>query len=197
MIEHFYESIEGWFDFQDLYSEAVAWAQDGAQFVEVGSWFGRSTAYLATEIANSGKNIRLYAVDTWKGAASDAAGMAHTVAQHGGSVKEVFLANIKPVHDYVVPVEKTSSEAAATFENKSLDFVFIDADHFYESVVADIKAWLPKVKPGGVLAGHDYLNARGYGVIQAVNELLPGHTVRNPSCSKPLAASWEFVVPVD
>jgi hypothetical protein len=50
--------------------------------------------------------------------------------------------------------------------------VFIDADHTYEAVKADIAAWLPKVKPDGILAGHDYKHfpSMNFGVIQAVTE---------------------------
>jgi predicted O-methyltransferase YrrM len=50
----------------------------------------------------------------------------------------------------------TSVEASKTFEDKSVDFVFIDAGHTYEEVVEDIKSWLPKVKKGGFIGGHDY-----------------------------------------
>ena len=36
-----------------------------------------------------------------------------------------------------------------------IDFLFIDADHRYESFIADLKAWIPKVKAGGIVCGHD------------------------------------------
>ena len=49
------------------------------------------------------------------------------------------------------------------------DFVFIDADHSYEAVKADLAAWWPRVKPGGLFCGHDY-GKREYGVTQAVDE---------------------------
>lgn len=51
-----------------------------------------------------------------------------------------------------------SVAAAAGFADNSLDFVYIDADHSYDGVTADINAWLPKVVPGGVISGHDYLD---------------------------------------
>lgn len=51
-----------------------------------------------------------------------------------------------------------SLAAAQRFNDRSLDFVYIDADHSYEGCKRDILAWAPKVKPGGILAGHDYYN---------------------------------------
>jgi GR25 family glycosyltransferase involved in LPS biosynthesis len=66
-----------------------------------------------------------------------------------------------------------SLDAVSRFDDHSLDFVFIDASHEYEDVKADIIAWLPKIKPGGILAGHDYyIGDFDYypGVKQAVNE---------------------------
>lgn len=71
-------------------------------------------------------------------------------------------------------LRSTSREAAARFTEGSLDFVYLDAQHHYEAVRADIEIWHPKVKSGGVLGGHDYLDgmlASGlYGVKRAVDE---------------------------
>ena len=66
-MDHIFENIPGWFNFDYIYDIEVKEAQDGAHFVEVGSWKGRSSAYLAVLIANSGKQIRLDCVDTWLG----------------------------------------------------------------------------------------------------------------------------------
>ena len=187
-IQHFYETIEGQFDFQATYSEAVSWADDGAIFVEVGSWMGKSTAYMAVEIANSGKKVKFYAVDTWLSTHADTVG-------HGISIKRNFLRNIAPVKDHVEPMEMTSREASTRFVDKSVDFVFLDADSSYEGLSADIMAWLPKMKPGGVLAGHDYAEHPGCGVIQAVKELLPGYMLRHPGGPTPVTTTWEYTVP--
>lgn len=66
-----------------------------------------------------------------------------------------------------------SISASKRFKDNSLDFVFIDAAHDYESVKADILAWLPKVKNNGILAGHDYYpeHPEYCGVYQAVHEI--------------------------
>ncbi len=49
-----------------------------------------------------------------------------------------------------------STSAAARFADATLDWVYIDADHSYQAVLADLKMWAPKIKPGGMLAGDDY-----------------------------------------
>ena len=67
-----------------------------------------------------------------------------------------------------------SLEAAVLIADGTLDFVYLDADHSYAAVKADIAAWWPKVRKGGILAGHDYvqglINNSEFGVIQAVSE---------------------------
>lgn len=65
-----------------------------------------------------------------------------------------------------------SIEAAALVPDASLDFVFLDAMHFYEDVIEDIDAWLPKLKSGGVFSGDD-MSSRFPGVEKAVTEKLP------------------------
>jgi hypothetical protein len=77
--------------------------------------------------------------------------------------------------------EMPTSEAAGLVPDNHFDFVFIDADHSYEAVKQDITLWLPKVKPGGWLCGHDFAKKRiqgdrtPYPVKKAVEELLPGY----------------------
>jgi predicted O-methyltransferase YrrM len=64
----------------------------------------------------------------------------------------------------------TSLDAVSLYENRSLDFIFIDASHEYEDVKKDIIAWYPKLKLGGIIAGHDYTSYDG--VKKAVDEIL-------------------------
>lgn len=69
-------------------------------------------------------------------------------------------------------IRKDSCNAARDIPDGSLDFVFIDADHSYEGSKADIEAWVRKVKPGGLLSGHDYGNTQfpKFGVTRSVSE---------------------------
>lgn len=154
-----YKDVEGWFDFEDVYRAAVARAADGDEFVEVGAYKGRSAIYLASLIRDSGKRVALTAVDTWGGSLGDPSRRAaEELRARGSSLYATFLDNVAAcgVAAYLTPLRMPSLEAAPRFEDRSLSLVYIDADHGYESVRADIAAWLPKVRPGGVIAGHDF-----------------------------------------
>lgn len=70
---------------------------------------------------------------------------------------------------------KASLDAVSFFEYNSLDMVYIDANHFYNEVLADMNAWFPKVRSGGIFAGHDYCHYTDIEVIPAVNEWCEKH----------------------
>jgi hypothetical protein len=163
-MEHFYKDLgEEWFTYPELYKSMVEKFPNNSHFVEVGVWKGMSASFMAVEIINSGKKIKFDCVDTWEIIDPAIPGEDYK------DIWEIFKTNIEPVKHIINPVRSISWEAASKYKNKSLDFVFIDASHDYESVKKDIKAWLPKVKEGGVIAGHDYDWC--WGVKDAVNEV--------------------------
>lgn len=172
-MRHFYQHIEGWFDFEQVYRDAVRDCPDGGKIVEMGSYVGKSSAFMAVEIINSGKKIDFYCVDTWR--MEDVPGVSGE-----GCTLGRFIDNVRPVLHVVHPINLTSTQASWAFPVHSLDFVFIDGDHSYQSVCDDIFAWQSRVKPGGVLAGHDYTD-NWPGVQAAVNECLIG-AVGNGTC---------------
>jgi hypothetical protein len=148
--------IQGWFDFATLYYEQVR-SYAAAHFVEVGAWLGKSACYMGEQIRRSGHDIRFDVVDTWEGAEGD--GNIQTTPEiAGGDLYERFQQNVADCEltDLIHPMRMKSIEAAGLYPDESLDFVFIDGDHREESVTADINAWWPKVRAGGILAGHDY-----------------------------------------
>lgn len=171
-MEHIYQQPqfgEEWFTYPKLYTEMVQKFPSGSKFVEVGSWKGKSAAYMAVEIINSGKDIEFYCVDTWGGSKE------HQKEFDLENLYDIFLNNMGPVENNYIPMRTTSILGSEKFGDRSLDFVFIDASHEYEDVKNDIISWLPKVKNGGILAGHDYTsdqNSVFFGVYRAVNELL-------------------------
>jgi len=181
-MEHFFKNIEGWCDFYDLYADMVKKHADGAHFVEVGSWKGHSASFMAVEIANSGKNIRLDVVDIMTEEAPPVFRkdrVALFLERH-----EEIKRNLSPV-PWVNIIPKSSEAAASMYSDGMLDFVYVDADHHYENVCKDIMAWIPKLKKGGIMAGHDYHNYEG--VRRAVNQLLPGFQLVSQN-------SWMYVV---
>tara|TARA_R110002153_G_C13126303_1_gene479392 strand:+ start:89 stop:742 length:654 start_codon:yes stop_codon:yes gene_type:complete len=173
-IDHYYKDVQGWFTFPILYSWIVDKLKDNSHIVEVGAWLGQSVTYMGVEIINSGKTIKFDCVDTWEGSSEcvNEDGLLEFIwIKHDEKGNEIFnekyiwtadqlynkfLDNIKPLEHVVNPIKSTSIEAATLYDDKSLDFVFIDAGHDFDNVKADIEAWLPKVKNGGYIAGHDY-----------------------------------------
>lgn len=173
--DHYYENIQGWFNFTGYYRDIVDRTPDGGHIVEVGCWKGRSTAFLGVEILRSGKKITLHAVDHFLGSDEE----AHKFDDELPGLYRLFTRNMTPCVEAGLCLEvhrMTSADAAARFPDGSVDAVWLDAGHDYASVRADIEAWLPKVKQGGVIGGDDYQMA---GVGAAVRDLIKGHTTRS------------------
>lgn len=133
---------------------------DGARVVEVGSWKGRSTIAIC-EGLGAKADPYVWAVDTFAG---DPDVLAHDGPVDSDAVLETFRRNTSG-YGYLELIIEDSRRAAARFDDDSLDWVFIDANHSYDSVVRDITAWASKVKPNGVISGHDF---GSYGVTEAV-----------------------------
>jgi len=68
-------------------------------------------------------------------------------------------------------------EALNDFENRSLDFVYIDGDHTFDGVITDIVFWAQKVRHGGMIACHDYCNGYLSGVVKAVDAYVYCHKI--------------------
>jgi hypothetical protein len=172
----YHEQIPGWFDYANVYDHAIARASSGAVFVEVGAYLGRSTTYLASAIKRSGKKIRLYVVDLWDGWFYDDY-RQQTPMPESQDVFWHFMRNVRGagVDDVLCPLKMPSEKAATLFEDGTLDFVYVDADHGYEAVRRDLASWFPKVKRCGIFAGHDYVNNDFPGVRRAVDEFFAEH----------------------
>jgi predicted O-methyltransferase YrrM len=137
-----------------LYGTALA-MPPGARCLEVGSWKGRSTVAIA-EGLRSVEGASLYAVDTFEGEASNE-GM---LTKHADELAadEVYRSFVEHTsgYEFLTVLRTTSEGASRELADASLDWVFIDADHAFAEVLEDVRRWLPKVKPGGLLSGHDY-----------------------------------------
>lgn len=174
-MDHFFKNVEGWFNYADMFAYAVKNAPDEAHFVEIGTWKGQSSAFLAVEIINSGKKIKLDCIDNFTGSEIEP-GQMQDPDNKAGKLLEVFHNNMKPVEGHYTAIKGDSAESASLYEDESLDFVFIDASHDYDSILKDIKAWFPKVKVGGFFGGHDFADPYP-GIQKAVSELLRNERV--------------------
>lgn len=100
----------------------------------------------------------------------------------------------------VIVLKGKSPQIALAVPNNSLDMVFIDANHSYQAVIEDMDAWFPKVKKGGVFAGHDYYHSTKYPdfceVSLAVNDWMDAHSLDFVTDkSEPRSKSWWSVKP--
>ena len=177
-IKHNYQSIEGWFNMEEQYLELLNHCSYGGIFVELGCFKGKSTSFIVTEIINQKKNVSFYAVDSFEGSTNSSD--ANEVQAYNGisNIEIDFKANTKHLYKYFFTYKELSHEAADNFNDGEVDCLFIDAGHSYEAVKKDIEAWLPKMKPNGIIAGHDYTAWEG--VNQAVNEVFgTPHKIEN------------------
>jgi precorrin-6B methylase 2 len=141
--------IKGWMSEEEL--RFLNDISKGLTVVELGSYLGRSTVALAE------KAKKVYAVDHWNW--TEGLGLVMD-----GTEYDQFLENTKDFSNIEV-LKMSTLEASKKID--SCDIVFIDADHRYNSVKADIKAWFPKVNK--IICGHDYDEQ---GVRRAVDESL-------------------------
>jgi predicted O-methyltransferase YrrM len=123
--------------------------------VEIGSWKGKSTVCLAKG-SKAGKKSKIYAIDPHTGSSEHKKwyGKVWTFEEFKKNIKEA------KVDDIVVPIVKTSEEAAKTFD-KPVELIFIDGAHEYEYVKKDFQLWFPKVIEGGIMAFHDTISWEG------------------------------------
>jgi len=125
--------------------------EPGAVIVEVGSVGGGTSAHIARYCPQV---ARLYAVD---------------IAKPDPSLDETQSV------EHLDFVHMDSVKAACQFDDASVDLVFIDADHSAQAVYADLEAWFPKVRPGGIVSGHDYASRNHPGVKPAVDFFFAKH----------------------
>lgn len=128
--------------------------------VELGSWLGKSTRFMAEMLPQDGK---LYAVDKWEGITG-----LQKWKDREPTLYQQFLSNVihAELTEKIVPVRMTTQKAAKHLDIRP-DLVYVDASHQEQDVLADIRNWYSKLAPGGIICGDDY--AQDYpGVMNAV-----------------------------
>ena len=143
-----------------------------------GAEIGVASGLHSRDILTNWNMKKLYMVDIWNCIPTQAGDASSPQRWHDDNLSNAQRL-VKPFGKKAVFLQGDSVEMSKEVEDKSLDFVYLDGDHSYEGCLADLNAWVPKVKKGGVIAGHDYL-ATEYGVQKAVLEFTKGievHTI--------------------
>lgn len=122
---------------------------DGA---EIGCAFGSNAAI----ILSWWKGRRLYMIDPWTMQSSETYPEKHDTVDYDKWFRLCEKLSWRDTRAALI--KKLSLDGANTILDDSLDFAYIDGNHCYQSISADLEAWWPKVKSGGIMGGHDFYN---------------------------------------
>lgn len=172
--------VPGHFWFRNAYSRLLEElvAQGGPRvWVEVGVFQGQSLAWLGREVLTRGLDVTIHGVDTFDGWTGTLRGKALREAFDGytGALGKA-LGDRWHVH------AMTSVQGSCLFRPKTVDVVWLDADHSYDAVRRDISVWQPNVKEGGVIGGDDFSFEETSRAVRATgkHELVPGEREGGP-----------------
>ena len=190
---------------REFYDEVSSTCSSRDTFVEIGVAYGGSLAYLCERLDNSlsgvrvsygqwavhleqveyGDDVRVFGIDIFQdhqGKDQLSPEVWARVTGHGNPMvscrSEMELYCAAPTRR-VTLIRDNGIDAADGFRDNSVDVLFVDEHHTFESVGGAINAWLPKVRAGGTIAGHD-CNPHYPGVLAAVTKFLPSAEVRPP-----------------
>lgn len=163
-----YNNIFGWFDFEDIYQQAVKEFDNGV-FIEIGSFQGKSACYMGELIKESNKKLTLVCVDLfptkdeikkWESEGAGQGAECAEILKLPDSLLNIFVKNIADagVEDYIIPIKASSKKAELLLGRGTYDFIFVDAGHGYNRVKNDLELYWPLVSIGGIFAGHDYFD---------------------------------------
>ena len=133
---------------------------------KVGAEIGVQRGKYSEKLCKGNPELKLHAIDPWKSYNSISQG-THDL-RYAQAMKRLSPYNVNAIR-------KTSMEALNDFEDRSLDFVYIDGNHDYDYVCMDIIHWSKKVKSGGIIACHDYHTAQ---VGKAIDGFVYCHVIR-------------------
>lgn len=128
---------------KDLHTLIKKYLNSETIMVEIGSFAGTSSELFALFVKH------IYCVDPY---------LPYKEMDNKIYIAEQEFDTLLSKYNNITKVKKTSELASHDFEDRSLDFIYIDGAHDYDNVYKDIQLWLPKVKSGGFIGGHDHYN---------------------------------------
>lgn len=130
-----------------------------------------------SEVILNNSNLHMYLLDSWRHFENynDAANVdneKHLLRM------AMTISTLRRYEGRFTVIRDTSVNGSKLFSDNFFDFIYIDANHSYAAALEDLQTWFPKVKPGGVFAGHDYLDAPPtFGVKSAVDNFLKDYQI--------------------
>lgn len=146
------------------------------RMAEIGVWKGHLARHLLRKCRHI---IEYYAIDSWKVLEGDDYGRMGSDRINQEQWDKIYFKVCQEMsyHRAMKIIKMTALDAAKLFPLKKFtgffDFVYIDTSHFYQNTLDEIRAWLPLVRKGGIIGGHDYAATRQehQGVRKAVDEI--------------------------
>ena len=171
--------VPGWNSRKTIFGELIREVRPST-IIEVGTWLGASAIHMALQCSKANLQAKIWCVDTWLGSEefwySDLEDRDLRMRNGYPQVYFDFIANVVQhgFQDFIIPVPCTSLIGARVMAAQGItaDLIYIDGSHHHDDVVADIRAYLPLLRSGGVMFGDDY---EWKGVRQAVEQELPKH----------------------
>lgn len=169
----------------------------------VGAEIGVESGVYSDILLRTMHDVQLYSIDAWKS--------YRAYRDHTSQIKlDRFYAETQAILNKYgsrsIIMKNSSEEALSHFADNSLDFVYIDANHDFEHVAFDVHRWLRKVRPGGIISGHDYkkhkpgVNIHVKQVINAYTDayyikpwFVAGSQAKNPGDRRDDSRSWFWV----
>jgi len=136
----------------------------------VGAEIGVAQAKNAVQICSHNPLLKLYCVDPWEKYALNPRAHSNQEECHQLAIERLAPYNVELI-------QAMSMDAVKNFDKHSLDFVYIDGHHSFDYVIQDLVEWSKIVKPGGIVAGHDYYRFRWAGVQNAVDAYTKAHQI--------------------
>ncbi len=167
---------------------------------KVGVEVGVARGDYSKKLCEANPQMKIYGVDSWY----VYTGCNDYTQKKLDSFYERAKKQLAPFSNYEI-IKEFSMDAIRKFEDGSLDFVYIDANHEDPYITEDIVEWSKKVRSGGIVSGHDYFNRRSFDVIEATqkytkdNNIKPwfvlGLSAKIPGLIRDSSRSWFWVKP--
>ena len=146
-------------DIQTLYDSVRCIRSEHAVIVEIGSFCGLSACIFAHSLRRHGLTGQVFCIDLWDTYVEMNPSAKETgfFAYKSGQLRQLFDHYTKTAAATgIVPICEDSAQAWRRFPDESIDLLFVDGDHSFEGCLNDLRNWYPKMKPQGIIVGHDY-----------------------------------------